>query len=140
MTKLAVILIRGLVGVDEPKKNTLKRLCLSRKNQCVVVEDNEVNKGMIKKVKDLITWGELNEETYQKMLESRGEEYKGRTTDSKGLYKLKFIEENGKKYKKVFRLNPPIKGFSRGIKVGFGAGGTLGYRKDKINDLILRMI
>jgi len=40
-----------------------------------------------------------------------------------------------------FRLKPPIKGFeNKGIKQPFSKGGALGYRKDKINDLIMNMI
>ena len=51
------------------------------------------------------------------------------------------ITVDGKKIKPFFRLNPPAKGFGRkGIKVSFKAKGALGYRADKINDLIKRMI
>ena len=43
--------------------------------------------------------------------------------------------------KNFFRLSPPVKGFDRkGIKVQFSLGGALGYRKEKINDLIKRMV
>ena len=43
--------------------------------------------------------------------------------------------------KRFFRLKPPLHGFERGgIKKPFSLGGVLGYRKDKINDLIKRMI
>ena len=43
--------------------------------------------------------------------------------------------------KKVFRLKPPSKGFERkGIKMSFKEGGALGYRGEKINELLERMI
>ena len=43
--------------------------------------------------------------------------------------------------KPFFRLNPPIKGFERkGTKKQFAMGGSLGYRKEKINELVLRML
>ena len=43
--------------------------------------------------------------------------------------------------KPFFRLKPPIKGFERkGIKTPFSMGGVLGYRKEKINNLIIRML
>ena len=39
------------------------------------------------------------------------------------------------------RLNPPLKGHGRkGIRAGFRQGGSLGYRGDKINSLLERMI
>jgi len=43
--------------------------------------------------------------------------------------------------KLYFRLKPPVKGFERkGIKVPYSMGGALGYRKDNINNLIIRML
>ncbi len=43
--------------------------------------------------------------------------------------------------KPYFRLTPPVKGFERGgIKKPFSMGGVLGYRKEKINALIQRMM
>ena len=40
----------------------------------------------------------------------------------------------------VFKLHPPKKGFKGKIKRAYGAGGELGYRGEKINELIKRMI
>jgi large subunit ribosomal protein L30 len=82
--------------------------------------------GMVKKVDDLITWGEVNDSTIKELKEKRGEK-----TKNKGKEELK----------KFFRLSPPKGGFERkGIKVPFKIGGALGYRGDKINDLIKRML
>ena len=98
--------------------------------------------GMINKVKDYVTWGEVGEETYKTLLDERKEAFKGRSSDSKGKINYgKFSEIDGKKIKKFFRLNSPRKGYGReGIKYAFNIGGALGYRGDKINDLITRMI
>ena len=140
-TKFAVILVRGLVDLSRPVKDTLSMLRLRRKNHCVVINNNPINKGMIMKVKDYVTWGEITDETFNELLEKRGDLYEGRTSDSKERYTYKFLEIGNKKYKPYFRLNPPKKGFGRkGIKVGFKAGGALGYRGEKINDLIIRML
>ncbi|MBI2140060.1 uL30 family ribosomal protein [Candidatus Woesearchaeota archaeon] len=41
----------------------------------------------------------------------------------------------------IFHLNNPLGGFERkGIKVGFNAGGVLGYRGKEINGLIRKML
>jgi large subunit ribosomal protein L30 len=40
----------------------------------------------------------------------------------------------------VFRLHPPSKGFKGKIKRGYGSGGELGYRGEKINELLRRML
>ncbi len=137
---LAIIRIRGITGIKKGIKDTLNMLCLYHNNYCVVVNDNLL--GMIKKVKDYVTWGEIEDETYKLLVEKRGEEYKGRLTDTKKKISYKkFIIVNNKKYKKYFRLNPPRGGFERkGIKVPFTKSGALGYRKEKINDLIKKMV
>ena len=139
--KLAIILVRGLVNVTQSVKDTLAMLRLKRKNHCVVVENSALNKGMLMKVKDYVTYGEINEETFKQLVEKRGEEFKARESDSKNKYTYKSLEFNGKKYKPYFRLNPPKKGFGRkGIKMPFKTGGGLGDREEKINDLIVRML
>ena len=97
---------------------------------------------MLKKAKDYITWGEVDDKTFQELVEKRGQEFKGVTQDLNGKYTYKkFFEFNSKKYKKVFRLNPPRKGFGRkGIKKPFNMGGSLGNRDKKMVDLIKRML
>ena len=138
--QLAVIRIRGITGIEKSIKDTLDMLGLYHNNYCTIVDSSMFN--MVRKVKDYVTWGEINQETLKMLADKRGEEYKGRESDSKNKIKYnKFISINGKKYKKYFRLSPPRKGFERkGIKVPFSKGGALGYRKDKINDIIKRMI
>lgn len=139
--KIAVILVRGLVDVKTTIKDTLRMLHLTRKNNCTLIIDNEVNRGMVKKAKDYITWGEIDSDTFKELVEKRGEEFKQRLTDSKQKYSFRFLEVNGKKYKQYFRLNPPRKGFGRkGIKMPFNKSGALGNRQEKINDLIKRML
>lgn len=139
--KLAVVLVRGTVKSARPVEQTLALLQLHRKNHCVVVANTPSLKGMVTLVKDYVTWGEISEPVFKELVAARGEEYKGRSTDSKKKYHYAVLDFNGKKYKTYFRLNPPRKGFGRkGIKVAFVAGGGLGYRGDKINDLIQRML
>ena len=139
--RIVVVLVRGIVGVTQKVKDTLTFLNLSRKNHCSVIDGNPINEGMLQKVKDYATWGEIDDSTFKELVEKRGEEYKGRTSDRKGKYHYKTLDVSGKKYKKYFRLNPPRKGFGRkGVKMAFKVGGALGYRGDKINDLIRRML
>ncbi|MBS3169107.1 uL30 family ribosomal protein [Candidatus Woesearchaeota archaeon] len=139
--KIAVVLIRGMIDMDRPLKDALRILRLHRKNHCVIVEDNRISRGMIQKVKDYVTWGEISPETYTELIGKRGKEFKARQTDRKQKYSYAVIEFQGKKYKPYFALNPPLKGFGRkGIKVAFRVGGALGNRGEKINDLLRRMM
>ena len=140
--KIAVIRVRGLIGVRHDIDNTLKKLRLYRKNNCVVIPKTGAYVGMVKKIKDYVTWGELDDDTYNSLTDKRSEDYKGEGSDRKGKIKYnKFMDIGGKKIKKIFRLNSPKIGYGRkGIKVSFKNGGALDYRGDKINDLIKRMI
>lgn len=115
MTKLAVVRIRGQVRLKKEIADTLKMLNINKKNHCAILEDAPNILGMIKKVKNYVTWGAVNDETI-KLLEKR-------------------------KDNKCYRLNPPRGGFERkGIKFPFSKNGALGDRKEKINDLLKRMV
>jgi large subunit ribosomal protein L30 len=116
--KLAVILVRGTIGIRPEIKATLFLMRLRKKNSCVVLEKNKSNLGKVFKVKDYVAYGEIDDETLKDLVAKRGKE--------------------GRKY---FALNSPRKGFARrGIKTSFKRKGALGYRGSKINDLIRRML
>ncbi|MBS3112700.1 uL30 family ribosomal protein [Candidatus Woesearchaeota archaeon] len=141
--RIALVLVRGRIDLNQKMLSTLDMLKLFRKNYCVVVNDTPANRGMAKKVKDYTTFGNIDDETYKLLIEKRGKEYTDRTSDKKNIikYEGKFFVYGGKNYRSYFRLNAPKKGFGRkGIKVQFLIGGALGDRKEKINDLIRRMI
>lgn len=123
MSKVAVILVRGFLDMSEEVKDTMRRLNLQRKLCCVVVETTPSIQGMIDKVRNFVTFGEISDETYKLLVEKRGK------TDVKG---------NPVPF---FRMHPPRGGFERkGIKKGFSAGGVLGYRGEAMNDLIRKML
>ena len=101
---------------------------------------------MLHKVKDFVTFGEINKETLKELLEKRG-----RLAGDKKVANLKedFVENllGGKAklqdegIKPFFRLAPPRQGFGKiGIKKGFSERGALGYRGKEINALIRKMI
>ncbi len=140
--KVAVVLVRGLVGVRGEIKDTINLLNLKSANNCVILDATPINLGMLRKAKDYITWGEIYDNTLTSLVENRGVEYLGRLTDSKSKIKYnKYFEFNGKKYHKTFKLNPPKKGYeAKGIKVPYKMGGALGYRGTDMNDLVLKMI
>ena len=155
MSKLAAIRIRGEIGLSGENEYTMSLLKLFNKNYCVVVNNSKNYVGMLTKIKDYITWGEVNEETIFLLIKNRGrlagnkkitEEY----LKEKNINLNEFVNEfvSDKKtfrdipgLKQFFRLKPPTHGFERGgIKRPFSLGGVLGYRKDRINDLIKRML
>ena len=153
MTKLAVIRIRGNIGLSQDKRDTLILLKLYNKNYCAIVDSNSSYIGMLTKVKDYVTWGELDQCTFCNLLKERGR-FAANKKFTEDSLKKQTIDEFGKEFfenkkslkdipglKQFFRLRPPVHGFERGgVKKPFSLGGVLGYRKDRINNLLMRMI
>ncbi len=151
----AVVRVRGTPDVNCDIQHTMRLLGLTRVNHCVVVQDDAVTRGMLQKVKDYCTWGEVDEETLAQMIRVRGrlagdapitDEYLGEKSEFGSAEELaKAIVENGYRMrdvegaKPVFRLHPPVKGYE-GNKRSYRNGGALGYRGGDINALIARML
>jgi large subunit ribosomal protein L30 len=151
---IAAIRVRGRTGIRKDVEDTLTMLKLTRINHAVLIEENPSYQGMLQKAKDYITWGEVDDETVASLISKRGkltgdvrvtEDYIKENTDFSSVEDLsKAVVESGAKLedsgvKQVFRLHPPRKGYEN-IKKTFAESGTLGYRGDKIGDLIRKMI
>ncbi len=144
----AVIRIRGSVNVANEIEDTLKMLRLNRVNHCVVIPDNPNYMGMLQKARSYITWGEITQDTLERLVTKRGRLSKDERVpgkDAKGIARkilrnntLKAPEGEKEWIKPVFRLSPPSKGY-RSVRRDFPRG-DLGNREEKINELIKRMI
>lgn len=153
---VAVIRVRGLVNRKSRIEKTLKMLKLYKKHTCVIIPNTPAFSGMLKHVQEYVTWGEIDESTLKDLLSKKGrlagkvklsEDYlKDKvktdiTTFVKDLMAMKKTLKDVPGLKTFFKLAPPLKGFERkGIKKPFSLGGALGYRKEKINELLGRMI
>ncbi len=139
----AAILIRSIIGVNPEIKETLKRLNLEKKNSVVLLDENKVVEGMLRKVESYVTYGKISEDFAKKLVEEKAEVVKepsDRLPKQKVKKHYKFKELFGKKVKPAIRLHPPKGGFERrGIKKPFSEKGVLGLR-DNIEDLIKRMM
>ena len=148
-----VVRVRGSINVKPKIKETMKLMRLNRVNHCVIVPENETYGGMLKIIKDYVTWGEIDVETTELMLESSGKtsgnaiftkkelkdsSFKTIKALAKNLSEGKVVMRDVPKLKPLFRLHPPRKGYE-GVKRSFKEGGALGYRGEKINQLIRRM-
>ncbi|MFH1447303.1 MAG: 50S ribosomal protein L30 [Candidatus Micrarchaeota archaeon] len=148
--RIAVVRVRGSVGVYRKLNDTMRMLGLTRVNHCVVVKEAQL--GMVKKCKDYLTWGEIDEETFTMLIIKRALKKGNKRLTPDDIEKAGFKSANefaGKfmksestfdslEVKKVFRLHPPRKGYVH-IKKPY-PHGALGYRKGKINDLLKRMM
>jgi large subunit ribosomal protein L30 len=154
----AIVRLRGSLDIKPKIKDTLRMLRLHKVNHCVVVAGNVYYKGMIRKAKDYVAWGEISEDMLELLLKKRGrleggkrltEEYLRENTSFRSTKELAHAIYEGKekmtgsprstfKLKPIFRLHPPRKGH-KGIKRSFPEGGELGYQGDKINELLYKM-
>ena len=111
----AIIRITGEVGLRKDIIETFNRLRLRKKYSCIIIEKpNKEQLGMIKKVRDFVAYGDVEEKIYKKLVEKRKT-----------------------KIKNFFRLHPPRGGIK--TKIHFPKG-ALGDHKEKINELIERML
>lgn len=154
--RIAVVRIRGECKIRKGVEDTFKLLKLYKKNNCIVVPSTASFVGMLQKIRDYVTWGEIDEKTFKELLQKRGklpgkkpltEQYLKEKTklDFNSFIKEFFAFKKELKdvpgLKQFFKLHPPLKGFERkGVKLPFSMGGALGYRKEKINELIMRMV
>ena len=112
---IAIIRITGEVGLRKEINETFKRLRLRKKYSCIVFEKPTPEQlGMINKVRDFVAFGEINSDTYKKLVEKRKT-----------------------KINNFFRLHSPRGGIK--TKLHFPKG-VLGNHKEKINKLIERML
>src|SRR3989338_850713 len=120
----AIVRMRGVVRIAPGIEETLTKLNIRRVNYCTLIRDAPNLHGMLQKAKDYITWGEASPDLI-KALEKKAEP----------------DPRDPKKKKPFFRLNPPRGGYGRkGIKTSFNQSGASGYRGEKINHLIQRML
>lgn len=150
----AVIRLKGNVGLRKEIKDTFKMLRLKAANNCIIVPETPSFKGMIEKVKDYVTFGEITKESLVAMLKKRLKLKGNEKVDEKKLKEVtnfdsfeKFADallagkvklKDFTQLNPVFRLTPPSKGL-KSLKEPYPKG-DLGYRGKEINELIERMI
>ena len=140
---LAVIRISGILHVRNDMANTLDRLMLRRKYSCVLISSNNKNLcGMLKKVRNFVSYGTIDNNILEKLIKERGKSVEGnkrkvKIDDNevvKGLIEGKKLNEFG--LKPFFRLHPPRGGIKSKMHY---PKGVLGENKE-INKLIERML
>lgn len=150
-----IIRLRGSVGISRELERAFALIHLTRKFSATLMKESSSNNGMIRKVKDYATWGEVSPKIISQLIKQRGyltgnqritdEMVKERfghesiTHLGTALHELKENLWRLPDLKPVFRLHPPKGGFHGSIKKPYPKG-ELGYRGEKINDLLAKMI
>ena len=151
-----VIRVRSDRGVTRKIRDTMSMLNLSKVNHAVLIPDTPSYTGMLRKVKDYVTWGEVESGTISSLIRQRGrmlgdkpvtDETVKSSSEHSSIDSLSEAIASGEAdikdvggIKPVFRLHPPrgSKGWG-GIKRAYSIGGALGFRGKEIESLAERM-
>lgn len=154
---ILAIRIDGTPNVKPPEELTLNSLRMKSRYSAVLLHDNPSIRGMLQRIKDHATWGEAKKEDIERLLSNRARTPEGLGLTSKfvknkgdlagvrevisGLYSgkvtLSKLWEMG--IEPYFRLHPPRGGFPKSSKRPFADGGELGYRKEGLGKLLVKM-
>ncbi len=154
---LVAIRIDGTPNVKPPEELTLNSLRMKTRFSTVLLRDDPSMRGMLQRIKDHVTWAEARKDDIELLLSNRA-----RTTDGLGLTS-KFVKEksnlagvdelvsglySGKltlaRLREMgiephFRLHPPRGGFPKSSKRPFNDSGELGFRKEGLHGLLVKM-
>jgi large subunit ribosomal protein L30 len=114
---IAAVKVRGSIDADEKVTATFNSLNLDSTNQVILLKDEASSKGMLNKVKDYVTYGEVSEETVEALEERAGRDLEAGDT---------------------VNLSPPSGGY-RSTKKNVNQGGSLGERQN-LDELIQKMV
>lgn len=137
---ILVIRIAGLVELPSDTQETLFRIRLRRKYSAVLLKDTKETRQLLLKVRNFVAFGTISKEDIILLLENRGKAQNKKSFDAK-----KIAEQLDKKslsdlgIKPFFRLHPPIGGIDSRLHYPIKKG-VLGDHKDKINELLRKML
>ncbi|HXZ98451.1 MAG TPA: 50S ribosomal protein L30 [Candidatus Acidoferrum sp.] len=154
---LVAIRIDGTPNVKPPEELTLNSLRMKSRYSTVLLRDDPSVRGMLQRIKDHVTWAEAKKEDITLLLSSRARTSEGLGLTSKFVKKrselagvsevvsnlqsgeltLAKLREMG--IEPCFRLHPPRGGFPRSSKRPFADSGELGFRKEGLHKLLVKM-
>lgn len=115
---IAAIRVRGKPDMRPRIRAALKILNLNKVNKCCFLRENEAVKGNLRKLSNFVTWGKIDEGTFEELKKEKGKE--------------------DAELPVSFNLSPPRGGW-KDKKESYKKGGSLGYRGKEIKELIKRM-
>lgn len=139
---ILVIRISGQVNISDKVKETLRRLNLRRKYSAVLLHPNNENLKLLKKIRDYVSYGEIDKATLAELISKRARPLE----KNKKVEAEKIIPELEKKslkslgFRPFFRLHPPRGGIDSKKHFGVTKKAVLGDNKNKINELLRRML
>jgi len=137
---ITIIRISGQVNLNEDVAETMYRMRIRRKYACAIIDETAENLGMLKKVRNFVAYGKTDKAVLIELIEKRGQVIdKKAKIDAEKTADMILKNKNfdGTNIKPFFRLHPPRKGINS--RQHFPKG-VLGDNKEKINNLLRRML
>jgi large subunit ribosomal protein L30 len=137
---IIVIRISGLVEMPKEVQEALFRMRLRKKYTAILLRETEENMKLLQKVRNFVAFGSINDETLALLIQKRAKSMDNKKIDSKSVVEqLKKKDLEDLKIKPFIGLHPPRGGIDS--KIHFPQKkGVLGDNKEKINDLVRRML
>ena len=139
---ILAIRISGQVKLSQKIKETLYRLRLRRKYSAVLLKPTSQRLKLLKKIRDFIAYGDINKETLKELIEKRAQlkNKKNKLKPEGIIEKIEKLPNKSWDIKPFFRLHSPRGGIDAKKHFGVSKKAVLGDNKDKINDLVRRML
>ena len=138
---ILVIRISGMINISKDMQETLYRFRLRRKYSAVLVDQTPLNLKLLKKMRNHTAYGNISKDTLKELIEKRA--IPVNKTKKINVEKLiEHLEKNARspEIKPFFRLHPPRGGIEAKRHFGVSKKAVLGDNKEKINDLVRRML
>ncbi|MBS3091751.1 hypothetical protein J4217_04885 [Candidatus Pacearchaeota archaeon] len=144
---IIAIRISGLVEIPQKVNESLFRIRLRRKYSAVLLLPIAENLSILKKLRNTIAYGKINDSTLSALLEKRAQlidkkkkiDFKAVANEILNQEKKGKLDLQSLGIKPFFRLHPPRKGIETKIHFPIRKG-VLGDNKEKINDLVRGML
>lgn len=135
---IIIIRISGMVDVPDNIQEALYRLRLRRKYSAVLVRPTPEILKLLKIIRNFVAYGDINQETLKELIQKRAFSKK-KIDASKVVLELEKKDLQDLEIKPFFRLHPPRGGIDSKLHFPIKKG-VLGDNKEKINDLVRRML
>ncbi len=139
---IIAIRISGDVEIPEKIRETLFRARLRRKYVAVLFKPTKHNIKLLSSLRNYIAYGDIDKETLKLLVQKRSlpkKKSKKINTDEI-ISELEKKDMNSLDIKPFFRLHPPRGGIDSKKHFGTSKKSVLGDNKQKINDLLRRML
>lgn len=163
-----VVRMKGTVNVPQWANLTLENLHLNKKFRATIIPENEQTLGMLRKIKELVSWTSIDDAFIKEFVEKKGRisasklvtaasatdpldkkdnnNIENKVSQNTDLSKVvSTISQNQTYLSKIsgikpwFALNPPKGGFRKKSKRSYSQNGILGENKELIS-LVKRMM